>query len=372
MSYNLAEIDTEALRHNIRYIRSQIGPKRKIMASVKANGYGMGVMPMCQILLDEDVESFGVAICEEGIQLREGNIERPILLYGATPKSDFLKAIHYDLSLSIYTFEAACFVDFVGRQMGKKAKVHIKLDTGMHRLGFPLTEKSLGEIKVISEMPHIELEGIMSHLGQTDNNPDYTNHQIAQFKEFVATLAAAGVEFPLHHLANSFGILRYPESHLDLVRPGIMLHGCGIPKESRGALRQVLTLKSAVVRLYQAAPGDEISYGGTYKAPSERLIATIPLGYADGYTRALSSRAYVLIKGQRAPITGRICMDQFMVDVTDIDGVKIGDEVVLYGSQGDETIYIDDLADLIDTVPNEILTSLGQRVPKAYIFEDDD
>lgn len=372
MPFNSAEFDTVALRSNIHYIRSLIGPQCRIMATVKANGYGMGALPMTQILLDEHIEYLGVATVEEGLQLRQAEIDTPILIYGAVPRGDFSKAIFSDLTLTIYSFEAACLADYIASQLGKKAKIHIKLDTGMHRLGFLLTPKSLGEIKVISEMPHLELEGIYSHLSQADNDRVYTERQIEAFRLFIERLAGGGVTFPLKHLANSEGTLHYPASHFDMVRPGIVLHGGGVPRDKRQELRQTLTLKSAIVRLYRSQEGDAISYGGTYVAPAGRLVATVPLGYADGYFRHFSNKAEVLVHGQRAPIVGRVCMDQFMIDVTAIENVAINDEVVLYGAQGDEIIHIDDLAALIGTVPHEILTALSRRVSRYYIFEDDD
>lgn len=371
MSYNRAEYDTEALRNNIRIVRRLVGKERKICPAVKANGYGMGVLPMVRILMEEGVDYLAVAIVEEGVELRKSGIDLPILVLGAIAEKDMPKAVYYDLTVAIYHFSTACLVDFLAGKMGKKAKVHVKLDTGMHRLGFPPTETSKGEIKVISEMPNIDLEGIFSHLSQTDKSRAFTNQQIERFRDFTEDLAAGGVTFAIRHLANSNGILDYPDSYFDMVRPGILMHGFGTDSKESQELREVLSLKSAVVRVHEAEAGAEISYMGNYVAPSSRLIATIPVGYADGYFRCLSGKAEMLVHGRRVPQVGNICMDQCMIDVTDVPDVKVGDEVVLYGRQEEAFISVAEVAQKAQTITYEILTSL-KRIPKYYYFEDED
>lgn len=371
MSYNRAEYDTEALRHNVALARELVGPKCKILAAVKANGYGMGAIPMAHTLLEEGVDYLAVAILEEALELRANGITAPILVFGAIPPKEMAKAVYNEITLTIYSFEGACMADYLSGELGKKARVHIKLDTGMHRLGFPLREDSLGKIKVISEMPNLDVEGIFSHLSQADCSEIFTQKQIASFRRFVDTLEQGGVHFRLRHLANSVGILDFPESHFDMVRAGIMLHGFGSQSKNSQKLKEVMSLKSAVVRLHDVDPGAEISYTGSYKATSLRRIATVPIGYADGYFRCLSNKAWVLVGGERVPQVGNICMDQLMIDVTEVPDVNIGDEVVLIGSQGDETISCSEVANWAGTITYEILTSL-KRVPKYYYFEDDD
>lgn len=371
MSYNRAEYDTEALRHNIRVVRRLVGKERKICAAVKANGYGMGVLPMVRVLTDEGVDYLAVAIVEEGVELRKSGVELPILVLGAIDEKDLPLAVYHDLTIAVYHFKTACFIDFLAGKMKKRAKLHVKLDTGMHRLGFPLTEMSKGEVKVISEMPNIDLEGIFSHLSQADKSRTFTEKQIVGFRDFTEDLASAGVTFPLRHLANSNGILDYPESYFDMVRPGILMHGFGTGSPESGELREVLALKSAVVRLDSVEAGAEISYMGNFIAEKPRLIATVPVGYADGYMRCLSGKAEMLVHGQRVPQVGNICMDQCMIDVTDISDVKIGDEVVLYGKQGDSFISLTEIAAKAQTITHEILTSV-KRIPKYYYFEDED
>lgn len=371
MSYNRAEYDTEALRQNLALVRRLVGDDRKILAAVKANGYGMGMIPMAHILLEEGVDYLAVAILEEALELRGRDITAPILVLGAVPPQEMAKAIYNDITLTIYSFEGACIADYLGGELKKKARVHIKLDTGMHRLGFPLRDDSLGKIKVISEMPHLEVEGIFSHLSQTDCSREFTLEQIEKFREFVGALEQGGVHFHLRHLANSVAILDFPESHFDMVRAGIMLHGFGSESKNSQKLKEVMSFKSAVVRLHDVAPGAEIGYTGSFKAVSPRRIATIPVGYADGYLRCLSNRAQVLVGGKRVPQVGNICMDQMMVDVSEVPDVKVGDEVVLIGSQGNEKISCREVADWAGTITYEILTSI-KRVPKYYYFEDDD
>ena len=244
MSYNRAEYDTEALRNNIQIVRRLVGDDRLICAAVKANGYGMGVVPMAQILLDEGVNYFAVANVEEGIELRKNDFRLPILVLGAIPDRDLPKAIINDLTIGIYYFDTACLVNFLAEKLDKKAKVHIKLDTGMHRLGFIPTEESKGQIKVISEMPYIELEGIFSHLSQTDKSREFTLAQIKCFREFTDSLNDAGISIPIRHIANSNAILDYPEAYFDMVRPGIVLHGFGTDSEESAKLQEVLSLNA--------------------------------------------------------------------------------------------------------------------------------
>jgi len=371
MSYNRAEYDTEALRNNVQIVRDLIGNERKICAAVKANGYGMGVAPMTQVLLSEGVDYLAVANTEEGIELRKYGFDIPILVLGGIPDKDLPKAIYYDLTIAIFCFDTACLVNLIAEKAGKKAKVHIKLDTGMHRLGFVPNEKSKGEVKVISEMPNIELEGIFSHLSQTDKSRDFTLKQIRCFEEFTNDLQKAGIIIPIRHIANSNAILDYPEAYFDMVRPGILLHGYGTNSDNSKKLKEVLSLKSAIVRIHEAEVGSEVSYMGNFVADSPRRIATIPIGYADGFFRCLSGKAEMLVHGMRVPQVGNICMDQCMIDVTDVPDVKVGDEVVIYGAQGKEYISVEEVADKAGTISYELLTSL-KRVPKYYYFEDED
>ena len=371
MSYNRAEYDTEALRQNLRLVRGLVGPERKICPAVKANGYGMGAVLMARIMAEEGADYLAVAVAEEGIELRKNGIELPILVLGGIPERDLVKAVQCDLTVGIFHFSTACLVDYIAAKLEKKAKIHILLDTGMHRLGFLPTEEAKGEIKVISEMPHLELEGIFSHLSQTDKSAAFTEKQIALFSRFTDDLIAAGVALPIRHLANSNAILDYPAAYFDMVRPGILLHGFGSGSEAGRELKEVLSLKSRIIRVHDAPAGSEVSYMGNYVTAEARRIATVPVGYADGYFRSLSGKAEMLLRGKRVPQVGNICMDQCMIDVTDVPDAAVGDEVVLWGVQDGASLSLSEVAEKAGTITYELLTSM-KRVPKYYYFEDED
>lgn len=371
MSYNRAEYDTEALRNNFRIVRRLVGEDRMICPAVKANGYGMGAVLMARILEEEGAEYLAVANVEEGIELRKNGLELPILVLGGIPERDLPKAVQYDITIGIYYFSTACLVDLIAEKLNTKAKVHILLDTGMHRLGFLPTEEAKGEIKVISEMPHLFVEGIFSHLSQTDKSREFTLKQIDIFRSFTDSLQEAGVRIPIRHLANSNAIMDFPGAYFDMVRPGIVLHGYGTGSEESKELQEVLSLKSAIVRIHEAEAGSEVSYMGNYVTAEPRRIAAVPVGYADGYFRSLSGKAEMLVCGKRVPQVGNICMDQCMIDITDVPRAKVGDEVVLYGRQGGEYISVEEAASKAGTISYELLTSL-KRVPKYYYFEDED
>lgn len=371
MSYNRAEYDTEALRANFRKVRELVGNQRLICPAVKANGYGMGVLPMANILREEGADYFAVALVEEGAELRRNGYTEPILVLGAIPEKDLPKALYFDLTIGIFNFDTACLVDLIASKLKKIANIFITLDTGMHRLGFYAGERSLGEIKVISEMKNLSLNGIFSHLSQADKSREYTLKQIKLFSDFTDTLMGGGVDLKIRSLANSVAITDYPEAYFDMVRPGIILHGFSYGEKHKEDFKQILTFKSSIVRLHHLKPGDEVSYMGNYVAPDYRMIATVPIGYADGFFRCLSGKAEMLVRGKRVPQIGNICMDQCMIDVTSIPDVRIGDEVVIYGGQEDEFISVDEVAVKADTISYELLTSL-KRVPKYYYFEDED
>lgn len=371
MSYNRAEYDTEALRNNFRLVRDLVGNDRKVCCAVKANGYGMGAIPMARILEEEGADYFAVAITEEGVELRKNGINTPILVLGAIPEKDIPKALQYGLTIGIYSLRFAEILEYIAKAMELTAKVHFVLDTGMHRLGFLPVEESLEQIKTIANFPHLQPEGIFSHLSQTDKSRDFTLKQIQCFRDFTDALAERGVQIPIRHIANSNAILDYPEAYFDMVRPGIILHGFGTNSPESKKLKEVLSLKTMIVRLHKAEDGSEVSYMGNYVTKGERLIATLPIGYADGYFRSLSGKSEVLVRGIRVPQVGNICMDQCMIDVTDVPDVATGDEVVLFGQQESAFLSLEEVAEKAGTITYELLTSL-KRVPKYYYFEDED
>lgn len=372
------EIDLDAIRHNTREIRRLTSRKAEIIGVVKADGYGHGAVEVSKCILENGVTRLAVSQLDEAIQLRRHGITAPILLLSDLEPERTETMLAYDVAQIVFTREFAEVLSKKAVAAGKIAKIHIKLDTGMGRVGFraedPLTVE---EILAIGKLPGLCIEGIFTHFAVSDEGGEteiaYTQKQFALFEQVCASLENRGMMIPFRHVANSAAILRYPEMHLDGVRAGIILYGfhpsgvtCGI-----GDLRPAMTFKARLTSVKKVPVGTSLSYGCTYTTKRESVIATVPVGYADGYFRALSNKARVLIAGQSAPICGRVCMDQFMVDVTDIVtsgiSVSVGDEVVLMGRQGDLEISAEELAGLCDTINYEVICSPGKRVPKRYV-----
>ncbi|MEW6408557.1 MAG: alanine racemase [Nitrospirota bacterium] len=363
-----AEIDLEALSHNLTEVRRMIG-NREILAVVKASAYGHGAIPVARRLESDGVEAFGVAILEEGIELRKAEISKPIIILTGVNRDEVESAIHHNLTPVVYNLDSARHISEISNRLGRKTDIHIKVDTGMGRLGFRVDE-AVDAILRISRFNSINIEGLLTHFADADlADKEYANLQVKLFREVVDILSKYGIDIPLHHAANSAAIIDYEPALFNMVRPGIMLYGYFPSNEVRRRvdLKPVLSLKSKVIFLKRVPTGTSISYGRTFITKRESLIAGIPLGYADGYNRLLSNNGEVLIRGKRAPIAGRICMDMFMVDVTDIDGVKEGDEVVLIGKHGNEQITADDIAQRTGTISYEVLCSISYRVPRVYI-----
>ena len=374
-----AEIDLAAFRHNLSEIRRVTSPDSEIIAVIKADAYGHGVIDIAKEAIASGINFFAVARMNEAAVLRNAGIDAPILLFDDSRTYGADKYIDLDIRASVNSMEDAEFFSESATGCNKKLKVHIKIDTGMGRLGFladgltsgsgepPLSEK----IKKISQLPNIEIEGIYSHFANADTK-DKTdaNQQLAMFKRLIEELPAMPEKKPVFHMANSAAIMEIPDSHFDMVRPGIILYGLYPSDEVDRSiinLKPVLSLKSHIVHLKTVGPGFRVSYGSTFITGRETVIATVPAGYADGISRLLSSNGYMLVKGKRAPIIGRVCMDLTMIDVTGIDGVSIHDEVVIIGKQGDEEISADELAARTGTINYEIVTSLAPRVPKKMI-----
>lgn len=367
----IAEVDLNAIAHNINQIKKTLHEDTQLMAIVKADAYGHGVSGILKTLVDEKVHRLGVAILDEGIQLRKQGIDLPILVLGYTPGILSSQIIEYELTQTVFTYEMAKAISDAATSLGKTAKIHIKIDTGMGRIGFLCDEKSIKIIKDIHELPGIEIEGIYSHFSCADEEDKaFSYFQLKRFKDLLHGLEQEGIHIPIKHLANSAGIIDLEESQFNIVRAGIILYGLYPSSEvatHKVKLQPAMTLKTHVIFLKEVESGTPISYGGTYVTDSPRKIATIPVGYGDGYSRLLSSKGKVLVNGQLAPIVGRICMDQFMVDVTHIESIEVGDEVVLFGKQGDNFINVEDIADVIGTINYEVVCMLGKRVPRVYI-----
>ncbi len=353
-----AEIDLDAIRHNLVEIKKRAG--KKLLVVIKANAYGHGAKKIAQVAKDY-ADYFAVATIEEAIQLREDNIANPILILGYVSPEYFSDLVKFDVEQTVFDYESALLLAKVG------GKAHIAVDTGMGRIGFAPTEESVEIIKKIASLEGIKLEGIFTHFSTADEkDKEFTQKQYEIFTGFVKRLEEEGINIPVKHAANSAAIVDLPRFSMDMVRSGIITYGLK-PSGDVGDIdiKPALKLKSHVVNVKTVPEGTPISYGRTYVTDCERVIATIPVGYADGYPRALSNKGRVYINGGYAPITGRVCMDQFMVDVTGIGGVKIGDEVCLI----DEHVTADEIARIEGTINYETVCKISDRVPRIYINE---
>lgn len=369
MSLTVAEINLNNLIHNLNQVRSCIESGCRILAVVKANAYGHGLLRISQELEQNGVDMLGVAHVEEGICLREGGIRSDILVMGVLDDSQAGSIVEWRLTPVIYTLSVAKALSLEASRRNTTISVHIKVDTGMRRIGLDPSEV-VKFVREISGLKGIRIEGIMTHFAEADlANIDFVREQLYSFISTWRTLERDGIHIPLKHAANSAAIIELKESHLDIVRPGIMLYGY-IPSHSLAEkvdVRPVLNLKTKVVYVKRVPPKTGISYGRTFVTSRETLVATIAIGYGDGYNRLLSNRGEVLVRGNRAPVIGRVCMDMSMVDVTGVPGVSAGDEVVLIGTQGREQITADDIARWTETISYEVLCNIGERVERKYI-----
>ncbi len=365
-----AEIDLDALGSNVREIRRITIPSARVMAVVKANAYGHGAEQVGRVALNSGAEWLGVALLQEALALRQRGIGAPILILGYTPDQDASEVVANGISQTVFTREAVLALAAAAHKLGMKARVHIKIDTGMGRIGFPANGETVALIGRLARLQDLDVEGIYTHFAAADEaDKSYADQQFMKLQQVLKQLSAQGVYIRWRHCANSPAVIDLPYTHLDLVRPGIILYGLYPSTAVRRdliALRPVMSLKARVVHVKEVATGASISYGRTYRAEEATRIATLPIGYADGYARLLSNKAEVLIRGRRAPVAGMVCMDQVMVDVGRIPGVEAGDEAVLIGRQGSEEITADELADHIGTINYEVVTRIGERVPRLY------
>ena len=364
-----ANIDLDAIYKNVSNAKDLLKPGTKLMAIIKADAYGHGAKQVAETI-DSIVDAYGVAILEEGIELRKAGIDKPILILGFTPEPLYEAMIKYDISTTVFQLDMAQKISAVAVRLGKKAKIHIALDTGMSRIGFKQDEESLEVIKKIAKLPYIFIEGCFTHFARMDEE-DKTKAmtQFEKYMDFVEKIEGCGIELPIKHVSNSAGIIEKQEVNLDMVRDGICVYGLypsdEVNKENL-ELTPAMEIKSYVSFVKELEPGVEIGYGGTYTTERETRVATIPVGYADGYPRALSNKGHVLINGMSAPILGRVCMDQFMVDVTDIDNVEEGTMVTLVGRDGDENISIEEISEMSHSFNYEFVCDVGKRIPRVY------
>ncbi|MBM7623320.1 alanine racemase [Sporohalobacter salinus] len=366
-----AEVNLDNIKFNMQQVKSQISDETLMMAVVKANAYGHGAVEVANAAIEAGADRLAVAVVEEGIELREAGFELPIHILGEVLPEQISLLAEYNLTPTISKLKTATELDKINAKLETKQKIHVKIDTGMGRIGV-LPAEALEFIQKINSFPHLEIEGLITHFAKADEeNKDYTKQQWEKFNDVIKEVESAGIQIPIKHCANSATIIDLPQMELDMVRAGIMLYGLYPSSEvdQNFQLKPALSWKARVVYLKELDEGHGISYGTTYITPDKTEIATIPLGYADGYFRLLSNKGEVLINGKRASIRGRVCMDQFMVEVTDIPDVNIGDEVVLIGQQENEEITAMELADLIGTINYEIVSKITKRVPRIYIKE---
>jgi alanine racemase len=365
-----AEISLEAIGHNIREVKKRLPEGVKLLGVVKANAYGHGAVPVASYL-ENQVDYFATATIEEAVELRENGISAPILILGYVSPSQYGDLVEYDITQTIDSYAQALALEKEAARQNRKAKAHLAVDTGMTRIGFQVTEHDADEAAKIADLPHIELEGMFTHFSCADQeDKTYCSMQMEKYDKMTALLAERGVTIPLRHICNSAGIMEFDDHHFEMVRSGIITYGIYPSEEvkkERLDLIPALSWKSHVIHVKEVGPGIGVSYGATYvtEKPMTR-IATVSAGYADGYPRALSNQGCVLIHGKKAPIIGRICMDQMMVDVTDIPDVQVEDVVTLVGTDGDETITIEEIANPAARFDYEMLCDISSRVTRVY------
>ncbi len=366
------EVDLDKIANNIREIRCLTDKKAEITAVIKANAYGHGSCVLAPLLARNGADRFAVAELDEAIELRQHGITEPILVLGTVLPDQAREAILYGIDIAVFDYNIAKLFSDEAVKQHRNVRFHIKIDSGMGRIGYQSTDESVEQIANISKLPNVVMEGIFTHFATADCiDKKYTNIQYKRFKNICDKLAERNIKINVHHCANSATIIDLPEYHWDMVRAGIILYGLTPSNEvdiTKTKLKPAMSFKCRIMHIKKIHAGDSVSYGRKFIADKDCIIATLPVGYADGYTRMLSGKnTQVIVNGKRANIVGNICMDQCMVDISDIDGVKVGDEVVLFGSQGNEQITADELADKLGTINYEIVCMMARRLPRIYI-----
>lgn len=365
-----AEISLSNLDYNIKQVQKKVG-KREIIGVVKADAYGHGAIDVSKVLLENGVKSLAVATPHEAAELREADITCPIIMVGLVPEVYAHTLLDNDIVPITATYKHAAAISTAAKAVGKTIEAFVVIDTGMGRIGFLPNEESIEEIKKINSLPNLKIKGLFSHFAAADEkDKSYTNNQISQYNQFLKKLKQSGINISYRSIGNSAAVMDVPDSYFDAVRPGIILYGCYPSYEvdrDQLDIKPVMSIKANIIYLKKIPAGYSISYGRKFTTKRESLIATLTLGYADGYPRYLSGKGRVIINGVYAPIVGNICMDQCMVDVTDVPGVCLGSEVIVMGSQGDLSITADEIAEKTRTINYEIVCGFGQRLPKVYV-----
>lgn len=366
-----AYIDMDAIAHNFQSMREHIKDDVKMVAVVKTDGYGHGAVPIAKMVEDCDyIWGYAVAAACEARELREAGIKKPVMILGYAFEEDYEWMASHGVRPSVFSYETALQFADAAKRCGVQAPVHIAVDTGMSRIGVTDDEKGIETVKRISGLTDIRIEGVFTHFAKADEtDKSFTKEQIARFTSFCDGLEAAGVHDFIRHCSNSAGIMELPSANMDMVRAGISIYGVYPSEEvdrSRMKLLPAMSLKSHIIHLNTIQSGTSVSYGGLFMAKRETVVATVPVGYGDGYPRSLSDRGYVLVRGKRVPILGRICMDQFMIDVTDIEA-ELFDEVTLLGRDQEEEITLEELDRYSGRFPYEFICDIGKRVPRVYL-----
>lgn len=365
-----AQVDLKTLKDNINSIIAG-APGKRVISVVMANAYGHGMLPVARAIKSCGVKDFAVAILNEALELRADDPDSSILVMGYTPGELAAPAIEQDITLTVYTLAEAQKIQAQAERLGKKAKLAVALDTGMSRIGFPFSDASVDAIRTIAGFSHIVLEELFSHFSSADDaDKTFARGQLARFNKMKANLEAAGVVFNHSHMANSAAITDLPEAHFDSVRPGIIQYGYYPSDEvdrSKVKVRPVMSFYAALSLVKTIPTGTTVGYGNTWKAEADTVLGTIPVGYADGYNRLLSNKGTVLCQGRAVPIRGRVCMDQFMVDLSEVPEAAQGEVVTLLGEDGEASYWADDMARDLGTISYEIVCNISLRVPRKYI-----
>ena len=377
------EIAPEAISHNLTEVRRRVGRKVKILCVVKADAYGHGICETSHALLKEGADYLAVSSVDEAVILRENEVSIPILIFGPSLPQEAGTIIEHQLTATVREDKFSTALSREAKKRKTDVKVHIEIDTGMGKAGVAKSS-AIGFVKSLMRLKNLKIEGIYTHFPMAEEDRELSLTQVKDFQAVLECLREEGIDIPLKHAANSAAILNVPESYFNLVRPGLILYGiyptylcrARYDRASRAkkamSLLPALTLKTRIFHLRYAAPGTKIGYGGTYTVENDTVIAIVPIGYANGYSRFLSNKGEVLIKGMRARIVGRICMDQMMVDVGKVSNVQVGDEIVLIGKQGDNQITVEEVAQKIGTIPHDVVCQIGKGLPRKYKKLDDE
>ncbi|AUM97182.1 MULTISPECIES: alanine racemase [Clostridium] len=364
-----AEIDLDNLQHNLKEIKKICGNK-EVIGVIKANAYGHGAMEIAPTLLENGVSRLAVAVLSEAMELRMSGVKESIMILGYTPWALGDMLLDNDIEQSVYSYNDALELSRIAVLKRKILKIHIVVDTGMGRIGFLPTKESVENVYKISKLPNIKIEGVFSHFSSADElDKDYTLYQMNKYNKFINKLEEKNIQVPIKHIANSAAIIDLESTHLNAVRAGIIMYGyypSNYVLRNNIKLKPVMSLKTSIVHIKKVSSGEYISYGRTFKTEKESIIATLPIGYADGYNRLLSNKGKVIVNGKLAPVIGRVCMDQCMIDVTSIEDLKVGDVVTIMGEENGVSYTAEDIASEIGTISYEVICNVNKRVPRVY------